>query len=58
MQQAVIISNRIVVLVLNTPLNVGKMTTAQWYRVLLEKNIKMEDNNNSPNQYIRFKAEE
>ena len=41
----------------NTPLNVGKMSTAQWYRVLLEKNITMEANNDSPNQYIRCKAE-
>ena len=41
----------------NTPLNIGKMTTAQWYRVILEKDITMEDHNDSSNQYIQSRAE-
>ena len=41
----------------NTPLNIGKMTTAQWYRVILEKDITMEIHNDSSNHYIQSRAE-
>ena len=41
----------------NTPLNIATMTTAQWYRVMLEKEITMEEPEGMPRQYIKCKAE-
>ena len=41
----------------NTPLNVCKMTTAQWYRVLLEKEVTMVDTENNDMEYIKCRSE-
>jgi hypothetical protein len=41
----------------NTPLNVTTMTTAQWYRVLVEKEVTMVEGNDSNMEYIRCRAE-
>ena len=41
----------------NTPLNIATMTTNQWYRVLLEKEVTMEDYIDSPNVYKKCRAE-
>ena len=42
----------------NTPLNVSTMSTAQWYRVLVEQNITMIDAADSHNmEYIKTRAE-
>ena len=41
----------------NTPLNIATMTTSQWYRVLLEKEITMEDYVDSPSVYRKCRAE-
>ena len=41
----------------NTPLNIATMTTNQWYRVLLEKEVTMEDHIDSPNVYKKCRAE-
>ena len=41
----------------NTPLNVTTMTTAQWYRVLLEKEVTMVEGNDSNMEYIICRAE-
>ena len=41
----------------NTPLNIATMTTSQWYRVLLEKDITMEDYADSPSVYRKCRAE-
>ena len=41
----------------NTPLNVATMTTAQWYRVLLEQEVTMVETEDNSMQYIRSRAE-
>ena len=42
----------------NTPLNVATMTTAQWYRVLLEKEVTMvETNDNGSMEFIKSRSE-
>ena len=41
----------------NTPLNIAIMSTAQWYRVMLEKEITMEEPEGMPREYIKCKAE-
>ena len=41
----------------NTPLNVATMTTAQWYRVLLEKEITMVEIDDQTMQYINSRTE-
>ena len=41
----------------NTPLNIATMTTAQWYRVMLEKEITMMEPKGMPREYIMCKAE-
>ena len=41
----------------NTPLNVTTMTTADWYRVLVEQEVTMVELPNSPREYIRSRAE-
>jgi hypothetical protein len=40
-----------------TPLNVTTMSTADWYRVLVEKEITMVEPDNSPGEFIRSRAE-
>ena len=41
----------------NTPLNVATMTTAQWYRVLLEKEVTMEESEDGTMEFIRSRSE-
>ena len=41
----------------NTPLNVATMTTAQWYRVLLEQEVTMVEAENNTMEYIRSRTE-
>ena len=41
----------------NTPLNVGTMTTAQWYRVLLEQEVTMQTMQNNTMEYISSRSE-
>ena len=41
----------------NTPLNVTTMTTAEWYRVLVEKEITMIEPMDQPGEYIKSKSE-
>ena len=41
----------------DTPLNVATMTTAQWYRVLLEQNITMEVTTGNNMEYIKTRVE-
>ena len=41
----------------NTPLNVETMSTANWYRLLVEQQITMFEPDNSPREYIRSRAE-
>ena len=41
----------------NTPLNVATMSTADWYRLLVEQEITMYEPINSPWEYIRCRAE-
>ena len=40
-----------------TPLNVATMSTAQWYRVLIEQNITMIEHDDSPREYIKSRSE-
>ena len=40
-----------------TPLNVAIMSTAQWYRVLVEQDITMVEPENSPMEYIKTRPE-
>ena len=41
----------------NTPLNVAIMTTAQWYRVLLEQEVTMVEAENNTMEFIRSRTE-
>ena len=41
----------------NTPLNVATMSTANWYRLLVEQEITMYEPINSPWEFIRCRAE-
>merc|ERR1712215_448596 len=41
----------------NTPLIVAIMSTAQWYRVLLEQEVTMVEFGDTPRGFIRCKAE-
>ena len=41
----------------NTPLNVFTLSTAQWYRVMVELNITMEEAPNNQMDYIKTRAE-
>ena len=41
----------------NTPLNVATMTTAQWYRVLVEQEITMVNTDTAGSEYIKSRAE-
>ena len=41
----------------NTPLNGTTMTTAEWYRVLVEKEITMIEPMDQPGEYIKSKSE-
>ena len=40
-----------------TPLNVAKMTKAQWYRVLLEQNITMVESVDQRMEYVKLRTE-
>ena len=40
-----------------TPMNVERMSTAQWYRLLLEMNITMEKKDDDTMEYIKSRAE-
>ena len=40
----------------NTPLNVATMSTAQWYRVLVEQEITMVELANNQMDYIKCRA--
>ena len=40
-----------------TPMNVETMSTAQWYRLLLEQSITMEENEDNSRQYIKTRSE-
>ena len=41
----------------NTPLNVATMSTSQWYRVLLEKEVTMVETDDHNMEYIKSRAE-
>jgi hypothetical protein len=41
----------------NTSLDIATMTTAQWYRVLLEKEVTMVETDNQEMQFISSRAE-
>ena len=41
----------------NTPLNISTMTTAQWYRVLVEDNITMQEKEDKTREFIPSRAE-
>ena len=41
----------------NTPLNVATMTTAQWYRVLVEQEVTMVNTDTAGSEYIKSRAE-
>ena len=41
----------------NTPMNITRMTTAEWYRVLLEQEVTMVEQNDMPREYIKCRAE-
>ena len=41
----------------NTPLNIATMTTAQWYRVLLAREVTMMEIVDQPMQYISCRTE-
>lgn len=41
----------------NTPLNISTMTTAQWYRVLVEDNITMQEKEDKTRDFIPSRAE-
>ena len=41
----------------NTPLNVATMSTSQWYRVLLEKEVTMVEKDDHSMEYIKCRAE-
>ena len=41
----------------NTPLNIATMTTAQWYTVMLKKDVTMMEPEGMPREYIKCRAE-
>ena len=41
----------------NTPLNITTMTTAQWYRYMVEQELTMQEMDNNSREYIKSRAE-
>ena len=41
----------------NTPLNITTMTTAQWYRYMVEQELTMQEKDNNSREYIKSRAE-
>ena len=41
----------------NTPLNVATMTTAQWYRILVEQEMTMDELDDNTRHYVKCRAE-